>query len=109
MSEDKIEAASALPPELQMEMAKLSNGSTSSPLISGERATRAESIDSPDQIIKDLLSAEKQIAEETIRLMKTRFEREKDQWKSLHADKERELLSVKSKLSQQEGFVKSLK
>jgi hypothetical protein len=100
MSEEKIEASSAIPPELQMEMQQLSREDV--PL-------HLKSLDSPDQIIKDLLAAEKQIAEETVRLMKMRHDREKDQWLRLHADKERELLSLKGKLLEQEAQVKNLK
>ena len=90
----------ALPPELQMEMEQLSREDV--PLT-------LKSLDSPDQIIKDLLAAEKQIAEETVRLMKMRHDREKDQWLRLHADKERELLTLKAKLMEQESQVKNLK
>lgn len=97
---EENESLDVLPPELQMEMQQLSHEDVPVSL---------KSLDSPDQIIKDLLSAEKQIAEETVRLMKMRFDRDKDQWLRMHADKERELLSVKGRLMEQERLVKSLK
>jgi hypothetical protein len=90
----------ALPPELQMELQQLSREAVPFTL---------KSLDSPDQIIKDLLAAEKQIAEETVRLLKMRHDRDKDQWLRLHADKERELLNVKARLLEQEAHVKNLK
>ena len=100
MSEEINENSNLLPPELQMEMQQLSREAT---------PVHLQPLDSPDQIIKDLLAAEKQIAEETVRIMKMRHDREKDQWLRLHADKERELLNVRSKLTEQEAQVKNLK
>jgi len=51
--------------------------------------------ESPDEIVRDLFETEKEIANETLRLARAQHEREKQQWSTLLAVKEQEVLSLK--------------
>ncbi len=63
---------------------------------------------SPESVVNELLNTEKQMAEETIRLIRQRSAREKEQWNKVFQSKENEVLQLKNQLGLAEEKVKQL-
>ncbi|PKN00865.1 MAG: hypothetical protein CVU77_08205 [Elusimicrobia bacterium HGW-Elusimicrobia-1] len=58
---------------------------------------------SPDSVLKELMHAEKSVAEESLRLAKRRFDRERERWEKVIETKHRELLSMQHRLELSEA------
>lgn len=69
----------------------------------------AKSIDSPETIVRDLLRTEKEIALETLRMTRSKYEREKFEWEKLYGSKERDLAGLKSKLDDSESRINQIR
>ncbi|MBN1622541.1 MAG: hypothetical protein JW871_08120 [Endomicrobiales bacterium] len=64
--------------------------------------------DTPENIIKDLLQAEKDVATETLNVMKRRYEKERSNWEKIFIGKENEILSIRTKLTETEERLKNV-
>lgn len=65
-------------------------------------------VESPDQIVRDLLKTEKDIATETMRVLRAKHERERGQWETIYAGKEREILTLKGRMQEAEERLKQI-
>lgn len=65
-------------------------------------------VDSPDKIVRDLLKTEKDIATETMRMLRSKHERERGQWETIFSGKEREILALKGRMQEAEDRLKSV-
>ncbi|MCB4790590.1 MAG: hypothetical protein LHV68_01765 [Elusimicrobia bacterium] len=65
-------------------------------------------LDSAEKIVNDLMQAEQDIAKETLYLLKKKYEKEIRNWETLFAQKQQELLSVKSQLAENQERIKQL-
>ncbi len=72
------------------------------PLLT-EQENDQKIIDSPEMIVRDLLKTEKDIALETLRLMRSRYEKERLEWEKLYGGKENEINNLKKKLDESES------
>lgn len=69
----------------------------------------AAPIDTPEKIVQDLFHAEKEIASETLRLVRSRHGHEKEQWARALAEKENELSAIRTRLSEMEERILNLR
>jgi hypothetical protein len=79
------------------------------PLMPLEPEQEYKMIDSPEMIVRDMLKTEKEIALETLRVMRSRNEKERFEWERLYGGKEREILDLKKRLGESEERIRSMK
>ncbi|HBU69992.1 MAG TPA: hypothetical protein DEE98_06355 [Elusimicrobia bacterium] len=77
--------------------------------IQKETTPRPVTPDNPDKIVQDLLNTEKEISSETLRLVRSRHEKEKEGWTKIISEKESIILSLRSKLEETENILKAAK
>ncbi|MBN1823693.1 MAG: hypothetical protein JW803_05175 [Endomicrobiales bacterium] len=63
-------------------------------------------MDSPESVVRDLLRAEKDIAVETLKALRNKYEKSKSEWERLYADREREILELKKQISDANDRIK---
>lgn len=68
----------------------------------------APAFDAPEKIIQDILKTEKELADETMNTMRARYERERAGWERLYEQKERDMLTLRSRLTEAEDRIKKL-
>ncbi|MFH1369656.1 MAG: hypothetical protein ABII64_11090 [Elusimicrobiota bacterium] len=76
-------------------------------IISGAEDKGASS-DSPDRIMRDLLKTEKEIASESLLLLKQRYEKEKLYWENLLQEKQRLILELQKSMGDSDVKIKNL-
>jgi len=81
----------------------------SSPTLIPEIREESRLIDSPEMIVRDLLKTEKDIAFETLRIMRSRYEKERLEWEKLFGNKERDISDLKNRLEESEGRLKGIR
>lgn len=70
--------------------------------------TDIQNADSPERIMRDLMQTEKEIASETLLLLRSRFEKEKTQWESHLQEKQRLILELQAKNNESSIKISSL-
>lgn len=68
----------------------------------------AFTIDPPDKIIRDLLQTEKDMANEAMTALRSKYDSERQQWDKIIEEKQREILSLRSRLQEAEERARKL-
>lgn len=69
---------------------------------------QASPLDTPQTIFSDILNTEKEIAQETLKLFRSRYERERENWEKLFSEKEQERLHLARQLNEAQERIKTL-
>ena len=69
----------------------------------------SELLEKNNDFLRDLIETESQLTQHTLQLLRNRYSQEKEQWSKLHQNRDNEILSLRTKLSETEDRIRRVR